>query len=73
MSTLTSVQQAAYQRRSLASLKAKAAAMAAAWSDVDNYFESRLEELKAFIGAIETDMAGYIAEEKGLPSRRTQE
>jgi ATP-dependent Clp protease ATP-binding subunit ClpA len=67
MATLTNIQQAAYQRRSLSTLKDKVVAMSIAWGDVDGYFENRLEELAKEIEKIEKEMVEFIADEKNRP------
>lgn len=64
MAALTHVQQAAYQRRSLGSLKEKVVGMSIAWGDLDGYFESRLSELAKEIEAVEKEMVEFIADEK---------
>jgi hypothetical protein len=56
----TDKQQAASQRRSLKALKEKVTRMSLAWSDLDEYFVTRLEDLAKEIEALDNEMAQYI-------------
>jgi len=58
----TTKQQAASQRRSLTAIKKKLGQMSVAWSDVDAYFESRIEELIEAVKKVDCAMADFIAE-----------
>lgn len=58
----TPKQQAASQRRSLVSLKAKVLNMSASWGDVDEYFMSILHSLYIEIDRIENEMSQFIVD-----------
>lgn len=55
-------QQAANQRRSLKTIKAKLTAMSADWGDVDLYFQSRLDGIAQEVEKLESEMTGFINE-----------
>lgn len=73
MATITAVQQAAYQRRTLATLQSKAEAMSATWGDIDGYFQGRMEELHTLIGNIDSELTEFIADQKDRPTCEHQE
>ncbi len=62
MPELTKKQLASYQRRKLQSMKEKLEKMASDWGDVDNYFESKIDQLAKEVEAMEIEMREYIQE-----------
>jgi hypothetical protein len=58
----TPKQLAASQRRSLRAIKKKLGEMSCVWSDIDNYFASRLEELIEAVKKVDVAMDEFIAE-----------
>lgn len=57
----TAKQQAANQRRSLQAVRNKLMNMSCAWSGVDGYFETRLEDLVDGVNKLDGEMAEFIA------------
>ena len=67
MPSLTNIQQAAYQRRTLGTLKVKVQKMSLVWAEVDGFFENRFDELAQEIAKLDQEMAEFIADKQTKP------